>query len=472
MMKKTTASLLLVIAAIVIGFIFLLKGCLAKYDERFIKTPAIHFNINSRNIILAIVEYQKAVSYSRQGGFVRKSVNTSYYLQTNDGNTAELIQLKKIKKGSAIKNYPVEILGASGNNAWLFMNEPMAFDALTLEKTADIGILEQKNPALKNLLPNERQYYLFEPGNKNLYLTAKDGSKWAIDTKTLLASPSEYNKEENGTNSIEDGIKKVQVLLDTLYQQKYYRPSRQYNARLIDAATFKKISADFFEEKEKLEKEKDSLQSLLQNEEKNKRNTDDLKRKIVSLQNINISFSQCKANHDVRNEGLFMLYSEEEIDKLEDRYWDRSLYDETARRKLFAGQLVLNRWKDLSLDKPGIRETGNNSFLDGGFLLDKQTALPIRTKEGSNWLVVHKSIVGKEGRIMLTSLTENGTTAWTLNTELPQWNDWIFTGDYLYVFGADNEELSSSECNLLLCINLKTGTYSSYDYFLKKVVRK
>jgi hypothetical protein len=167
-----------------------------------------------------------------------------------------------------------------------------------------------------------------------------------------------------------------------------------------------------------------------------------------------------------------MLCSDEEADKIEERYWDRSLYDETARRNLFSGQLVLNRWKDMSLEKAGIRKLGNHSFLDGGFLLDKQTALPIKTKDDKSWLVVHKSIVGKEGDIMLTSLKEDGTTAWTVNTSLPQWNDWIYSGDHLCVFGVDNEELSSSECNLLLCINLLTGTYSSYDYFLKKVVKK
>ena len=471
-LKKTGVSLLLVILALIAGFIFLIKGCLAKYDERFAKTPALHFTINGRNIIFAIVEYQRAVSYSRQGGFVRKSVNTSYYLQTNDGSTAELIKLEKIKKGSAIKNYPVEILGSSGNNAWLFMNESMAFNALTLEKVADIDILGQKNPSLKGLFPAERQYYTFDRQNQNLYLTAKDGSKWMIDTKTLLAKQADYSKETAAENSIENEILKTRRLLDSLYQQKNYRPSRDYSAKRIDAAAYKRITAEFYRERELLDTRLDSLQNVQRNEEKSKRNTDDLKRKIESLQNTNISFPQCRANHDVTGDRLFMLCSDEEADKIEERYWDRSLYDETARRNLFSGQLVLNRWKDMSLEKAGIRKLGNHSFLDGGFLLDKQTALPIKTKDDKSWLVVHKSIVGKEGDIMLTSLKEDGTTAWTVNTSLPQWNDWIYSGDHLCVFGVDNEELSSSECNLLLCINLLTGTYSSYDYFLKKVVKK
>ena len=265
---------------------------------------------------------------------------------------------------------------------------------------------------------------------------------------------------------------KTRELLDSLYQQKNYRPSRDYSAKRIDAATYKRITAEYYKERQSLDKKLDSLQNILRNEEKSKRNNDDLKRKIESLQNTNISFSQCKANHYVISDSLFMLCSDEEADKIEERYWDRTLYDETARRTLYNGRLVLNRWKDMSLDKTGFRKLSPHSFLDGGFLLDKKTALPIKTKDGKNWLIVHKSMIGKDGHIMLTCLKEDGTKTWTLNTELPQWNDWIYAGDYLYVFGVNNEELSSSECNLLLCINLTSGTYSSYDYFLKKVTKK
>lgn len=87
----------IIIAAvlIVIGFVYLLKGCLAKYDERFAKPPVLLFEKNGKSVVFAITEFQKTVSYSRKGGMVRKSVNTTYYIQTNDAATAEMIAEKR-----------------------------------------------------------------------------------------------------------------------------------------------------------------------------------------------------------------------------------------------------------------------------------------------------------------------------------------------------------------------------------------
>ncbi|MBK6938040.1 MAG: hypothetical protein IPH18_15030 [Chitinophagaceae bacterium] len=471
--KKTGTVIFLAIAGIIAGFVFLLRGCLAQYDERFIKTPALHFSINERNIIASIVEYQRATSYSQQGGFIRKSVSTTYYLQTSDGVTAELIKQTKLKKQSAIKQYPVEMLGAAENNAWMFIGELMAFNVSTMEKTADIGILEARNPSLKNLMPEERQYYVFNRQNRQLYITAKDGSKWKIDTKTLLASPS-YSGigETDETKALELQIKNTQTLLDTLYQQKNYRPSKAYTQKIIDAAAYKTITAEFYREREMLNKVMDSLRNLQRLTEKDNREKGDVKRKIESLQHTNISFSQCKAYTDLQDSTLFLVYSEEEFAKLEERYWDRSLYDETARRKLYTGNLASTRWDHSVLNKSSVQTKGNASFLDGGLLLDKQTGLPIRLNGKLSWLVVHKTQLGKEGTILITNLKNDGTSAWSVNTALPEWNDWIFTGDYLYVFGTNNKELSSSECNILLCINLKTGAYTGYDFFTKKAVKK
>ncbi len=153
---RPVLGIILAAALIVIGFVYLLKGCLAKYDERFAKPPVLLFEKDGKSVVFAITEFQKTVSYSRKGGMVRKSVNTTYYIQTNDAATAEILAEKKVKKQREIKNHPVEIMGASGDNAWLFMNEPMAFDAFTLELKADKEVLEKKNPSLSGKFPPPR----------------------------------------------------------------------------------------------------------------------------------------------------------------------------------------------------------------------------------------------------------------------------------------------------------------------------
>src|SRR5215510_5670548 len=97
LLSKPVGFVVLVIAAFVVGFFFLLKGCLAHYDERFAHTPPLYFEKDGKALVLSLVEYQKASSYSSQNGVTRKSVITSYYIQTNDATTAEVVLKKKIK---------------------------------------------------------------------------------------------------------------------------------------------------------------------------------------------------------------------------------------------------------------------------------------------------------------------------------------------------------------------------------------
>lgn len=92
---KPVLGIIITAILIVLGFIYLLKGCLAKYDERFTKPPVLLFEKNGKSVVFAITEFQKTVSYSRKGGMVRKSVNTTYYIQTNDASTAEMVAEKK-----------------------------------------------------------------------------------------------------------------------------------------------------------------------------------------------------------------------------------------------------------------------------------------------------------------------------------------------------------------------------------------
>ncbi|MBL7747872.1 MAG: hypothetical protein JNM19_10620, partial [Chitinophagaceae bacterium] len=275
LMRKSLLTGAVAVIAIIAGFIFLLKGCLAKYDERFMRTPALVFEKNDSAVIFSIVEFQKTTSYSRKGGFVRKSVNTQYYIQTNDGRSAALLLSQKIKNHRAIKNFPVEVLGASGHSAWLFMGELMAFNAFTLEKTADIEMLEQKNPSLKGKFPKERQYYLYNRNDSNIYFTATDGTKWQLNTRSLTISSSSYRKDESPLeyqlSQLEKNIKQSQDDLDSLYQQKNYRAAADYRTKKITAAEYQQITKTYYAEREQLGRVRDSLQNIKRQWEKNKR---------------------------------------------------------------------------------------------------------------------------------------------------------------------------------------------------------
>jgi hypothetical protein len=143
----------------------LLRSCLSKYDERAAigggggsqsASQFLVFEKDGKGVVFSLVKFDKTVSYSQKGGSTTKSVNTTYYVQANDLSTAAKTGTEKIKNHSQVKSYPVEIIGASGNKAWLFAGELMAYDPFTLTKLADAAIVEAKNPALKGKLINER----------------------------------------------------------------------------------------------------------------------------------------------------------------------------------------------------------------------------------------------------------------------------------------------------------------------------
>lgn len=474
---RPVLGIILAAALIVIGFVYLLKGCLAKYDERFARPPVLLFEKNGKSVVFAITEFQKTVSYSQKGGMVRKSVNTTYYIQTNDAATAELVAEKKVKKQREIKNHPVETMGASGDNAWLFMNEPMAFDAFTLELKADKEVLEKKNPSLSGKFPDERRYYFFNLSDKNIYFTAKDGTKWKLNTQTLLANQEEYDEEQSPLKRqiglIEKAEKKNREDQDSLYQQKNLRPSKQYAAGEITREEFGRLQKLYFEERTLLSKALDSLRVIKRMLESQERSGEDLERAIKNLQRGSTGYYNLKINQDTVNGHWFGLYAKNEFDKLYNRMQHQSENDETARRRLYKSTVQRNSNGDWQIEKENATLVdGNASFLHGGFLLDKKTALPVHLTGPEAFLIIHKKEVGQKAAILISRVTQEGKILWTYDTNLTDWLDWQVNSKQLIITGSNNAELSGSEANVLLCIDLVTGKAAGYDYFKRKLINQ
>lgn len=470
--KKPVLLIILTIAGAVFGFIFLLKSCLAKYDERSIKTPALVIQKDGKTVIFSIGKFDKTTSYSQKGGFTSKSVSTTYSIQTNDGETAELLLTRKIKNHLDIKNFPVEVLGSAGTTAWTFIDEPMAFDAFTLEKKADIGMLEIKNPSLKGKFPVERKYYSFNRTDHNIYFTATDGSKWQLNTATLIASASDFQNNEsplaNKLNQIESEIKENQIKLDTLWQQKSQQPYKDYSAKKNNYNQYQLATTFYYQERERLNDVNDSLQKIKNDLGKNKRQIEDKERAIESLQRSSTSFSQAKVNQDTVGGTWYGLYSIDELNKLTERVYIQNIYDETSRRRLFSTNYFQSKYGEEMINKAAAKNLVTNEFLEGGFLLNKINAEPIHLSADQSFIIVHKDKIGKDGKIIISNVTGDGKVLWEYNTQLSQWNDWSCSGNMLIIFATDNKNLSSGESNVLLCVDLKKKSASKYDYFTKK----
>lgn len=470
--KRITLYAILFIGGLIAGFLFLLRGCLDKYNERSALPRILYFENQSQRIVFTLVKFEKATSYSRDGGMVQKTVSTWYYLQCNDAVTGKKINEKKLLHHSDIKQYPVEILGATDNTAWIFINGLKAYDPFTLEQKADLSILETKNPSLKDRFPDERRFYRFDPATTIITFTAKDGTTWKLDTHTLIAKETDYSDEEKqtGKSEIETLLEENRVLQDSIYQQKFIRPSKLVSARQITPVAYNLSIQQFYKERQALSKTRDSLQNLQSKLRNTERGKDEWQRRIKTLQErSSISFSDMKVNSDTLKGKWFGLFSKQEAEKLADRYSSQSVYNETGRRQLYLSSYSESNYGETIVDVKNLQPvTSPQLFLDGGFLIDKDSAMPVHTGGNDNYLVLYRSQVGNDGLLQIAKLNTKGNIAWTFNTNLKEWKDYRYANDQLFILGTDNRELSGDACNVLWCIDLKTGKAAKYDFFTDK----
>jgi len=479
-MKTMPRPLLIAIIVIIVltgGILFLIRTCMNSgfggapkgMKEQYASVPALYLEKDGKGVILTIMPHLKIHSYSRQGNMVRKSASTTYYLQTNDASTAAKLLEIKVKAQSDIKNHPVEVLGASGSQAWVFIGEPMAFDAMTLEKKADISILEQKNPALSGKFPAERRYYRFDPGSTLLYFTALDGNKWKLNTQTLLA---EATDDDGSQNTIEKMLEEVEAAekhyradMDSLYEQKNRRPSNDYAARRISQAEYSRITKEYYAGRDLLNKRRDSLHDRKFQLRDLERNGREIANDLESLMRGTPNYNELYVNQDTIGGQWFGLYSPAEFKKLSSSLQRNAENDETARRQLYISSLDKKRPGQFTLNKDAAESPSSQTgFLHGGFLLDKNTARPIRLP-GNDFLIIYREQIGRDARILLGRISATGKTIWTMNTGLKEWGDWFYNGRQLLILGKDKEELSSGQINLLLRVDINNGKASRYDYY-------
>ncbi|MBL0334476.1 MAG: hypothetical protein IPP73_03865 [Chitinophagaceae bacterium] len=467
--------LMIVLATVIIfggGMIFLIRGCLSQFDEQYAIPPVLGFEKDGKQVVFAIVGHEKATSYSRRGNFVQKSVSTSYYVQINDAVTGNKIKDRKAKSRSQIKTWPVEILGKADNQAWVFMGGLMSFDPFTLEETADAEMIEKKNPSLAGLLPAERHYYKFNHSSGHILITAKDGSRWDLDTKSLMA----VSVSDEETDPVKARIKELDKLedkcnadIDTLNNTKNRGAAEAYRNKQISYQEYNRISSEYYAEREILQRKRDSIGELIRHVEKDQRSYEDRQRAIENLQGNSISYNSIVLNNDTVNGNWYGLYSNAEMEKLYNRFQYSNAYEETARRKLRkAGIRFEEKYDTWMIDNVNALTQGSSEFLQGGFLMNRLTATPLHLSNPDAFIVLSRSQIGREGKIIITKLGMDGKKYWEYNTGLTDWTGWMLSGNFLIITGTDEKELSSGEINLLITLNMQNGEAKMYDYFKDK----
>jgi hypothetical protein len=427
--------------------------------------PSLFFQNGKQALIFSIVEYKKATSYSSGGAITTKTVSTTFYIQTNHAETGEKIAIKKIKHNSDIKNYPVKVMGGTAGRAWVFIGEPMAFDPFTLEKIADKKIIEEKNPWLKGKMPEQSQFYKYLQATDEIRITATDGIIYSLSANSLLAVALEENL------MLQDPYE-VNIKNTELNSENYnlYRVSNQlYSQRKMNPSAYRDSSEAFEKRRRSYRQVTDSLEDLLRSLEAAKRNSNSRRSALENLNNSRAGFSNITVDADTFHGIWYGLKTPVTIDKINSRFNYQHMYGETDRNKLYSSgyKIQLKPGADIEFDKP--RKICDSVFLQGGFLLDKKTALPIHTGQDHGFIICHKEKVGNEGNMMISAVSLTGEVGWTVNTGIKDLEDYLITPDRLVLFGADNKEIGSGEINLLLSIHLTTGKTITYDYFTDKL---
>ena len=476
MIKKTVLTVVLVIALMIVGFIFLLRGCLAGYDERSAIVPAMYFEKDGKSVVFTIVKFDECTSYKSSGGMTQKSVSTSYYIQINDAVTGENLDKKKIKTHGRIKNHPVSLMGKGGGNAWVFIGEPMAFDPFTLEKIADKSIIEARNPALAGKMPDARTYYNFHSNTGELYITATNGQAYVMSTSTLLATVV----DEDAVN-IDPVMAKVKALEkkikdlgeeDRAWYDKFREFNRLYNARKISYEVYQDSTRSFNRRNDTIAAIRKKIAEEMEAWKDQADEIRDRQRDIEQMNRGNgVSYTDMSVASDTFNGRWYGLMMAADLEKRSKDFQYRPVYTETSRNKLYGASVRLkdpdNRSKKLLVDEP--EKMNSDVFLQGGFMLDKANALPIHLSGKDGFIICYREKVGHDGAIMLARIDLEGHTVWTVNTKLTEFLDWIFTGKRLVVFGKDNKELSSGQANVLLNIDLSNGSQTIHDFFTDKM---
>ena len=183
------------------------------------------------------------------------------------------------------------------------------------------------------------------------------------------------------------------------------------------------------------------------------------------------SYSNICTAVDTFNSKWKGLLCAEDLEKPDTRFRYRNVYTETARNKFYHAAVTVkdNTRKVIELQVARPDKLHDAVYLQGGFLLNKTTALPLHLKNDDGFIVCYKEKVGYTSNIILSRVDLKGNYKWAINTMLPEFKDWIYTGTHLIIPGTDNKEIFFSNANLIIVIDLQTGKAVKHDYFTDKM---
>jgi hypothetical protein len=439
----------LLIISVVVGFIFLIRGCLAKYDEYYQFDAARGFHSSKGDVIVYLKEKYKVNSYSSGGGMTSISGTPYYYLETRDAASLKLLKSTKFEDISdPVKRTP-HVIGCDDKSIWIFQGKIMAFDALTHEMVCTKEKLEETNPALKDNLPEDMSYYKYNYIHGRLEVTTKNALHFSI-SKTFKAQ--KINDVESDEN---------QEIVDLKNLEKNIKEQRDIKAKNGDRSSFNEYYKldDSIRKIEKLiDKKKDDIKDI---KEYNKKIQESRSKGFDNAQNNLV-------NAVVLDSTIYALLSEKDLAENNSNFYFRKIYSDEVQRQLYRSNFNELEKNDGFFERCKISErklvNNNISFLKGGFLLDKENLEPIKLSNPLSWLILSAKEVGNKSKLILQRVNEQGIAIWTKELPIIDFSDMVLAGDNLVMFTNDGVKITNDDNrNWIISLNLKTGDFILLD---------
>lgn len=205
-MHKEAASIQkIAFTGLALAFLFLMSGCLRKFDNYGVVDTIVSNPSNSS--VTVVVAENNAMSYQKNGGFIKTTYSTTYWLKQYETATGKLIQKKKVFKPSEANKLSIACYGRFGNNIWMNIDGLVAYDINSLEQVTNEKAIATANGVSKTIFPLDDR--LVKPNLEKGYIDfiADNGEAYRLTLNNLKIDKKEV--EENDTEAAERKISRM-----------------------------------------------------------------------------------------------------------------------------------------------------------------------------------------------------------------------------------------------------------------------
>jgi hypothetical protein len=435
---------------------------------RYGTAPIFNFKKNNKECLFFKTEHRRLMSSSNRGGSTVKRYQTTMYLASYNPKTNEIEKEVKITS----KSGRIKILGADEHVAYVFADGLNVYDPFTLLPLASTAQLEEKNPQLKGQFPKEIHYYKFNKKNKTIDFTALNATQWSINNN-LLASEIRNNiveLKDESRNELEKLNEQVTILLNqrNLLFDSLKIFIRKIQQKQLSPYEYSKQTKHITQKRELLDIEIENLVKKrrdMYDAEREKQNYG--KQRIANLDESYLDNADfIKTSEIIANNLYYGISDLEHINKKMKFCTAYLQQKEDVQQNLF----IANVNTDQNNNQTFIENTKSivpTSFINGGFLLNKQNKSYVSDLSNNLFVIISKSAIGNVGKIVFTGIDKKGNTIWTLYTQTKDIESYTIQGDIIFVLcNEEKDESNTHNCDILYQINIKTGKSKKFN--LKK----